>query len=141
MMPKLALMTARPAMRTLAIIFLLSLLTGCTTATRFTEAVEPGRSPRVVATETTETTVTFHIVQEGIGLSSVTPRVINGDVYLDTLYLSVPLPQTEFTVDLSGPQFPRDWRQRLYWIESISWPGPLVWWGRVREITRRKVPL
>src|SRR4051812_6032689 len=129
-------------MRTLTIIFLLSLLTGCTTATRFTEAVKPGRSPRVAATQATHTTVTFRIVQDaGVWLAGITPRVIDGDVYLDTLYISSPVHQTEFTVDLSGPQFPRDWRQRLYWIEGDSVPGPLVWWGRVREIERRRVQL
>ena len=126
-------------MRILATILLLSLLTGCTTATRFTEAAKPERSPRIVS-EATETTVTFHIVQDGgVWLARILPRVIDGDVYLDRFNISSPVHQTEFTVDLSAPHFPRDWRQRLYWIEAYSVPGPLVWWGRVREIERRKV--
>jgi hypothetical protein len=133
---------AAHAMRTLTTFFLLSLLTGCTTTTKFTESIKPRRSPHVVATEATQTTVTFRIVQDsGVWLARIRPRVIDGGVYLDTLYISSPVHQAEFTVDLSASHFPHDWRQRLYWIESESVSSPLVWWKRVREIERRKVQL
>jgi hypothetical protein len=54
--------------------------------------------------------------------------------------ISSPVHATEFAVDLSSRRFPRDWRDRLYWIvgDSISSPiNPFI--EHSREIRRVKI--
>jgi hypothetical protein len=75
-------------------------------------------------------------------VAAVNAQVIAGDVYLSTFHISSVVHATEFAVDMSGRKFPRDWRNRLYWIEgdSISSPiNPFI--EHVREIRRSKVSL
>lgn len=75
-------------------------------------------------------------------VAAVKAQVIEGDVYLYTINISSVVHTIEFAVDLSGPEFPRDWRNRLYWIEeeSITSPiNPTV--EHVREIRRSRIIL
>jgi len=75
-------------------------------------------------------------------MAGVNAHVIQGDVYLSAVCISSVIHATEFTVDLSGSELPRDWKQRLYWIQgdSISSPiNPMI--EHVREIERSKIVL
>ena len=75
-------------------------------------------------------------------VAAVNAQVIGGDVYLSTFHISSVVHATEFAIDMSRREFPRDWRNRLYWIEgdSISSPiNPFI--EHVREIRRSKVSL
>lgn len=75
-------------------------------------------------------------------VAGVEAEVIKGDVYLSTVHISSPVHVQEFTVDLSSDSFPRDWKDRIYWItgDSISSPiNPFI--EHYREIRRVKVTL
>jgi hypothetical protein len=75
-------------------------------------------------------------------VAAIKAEVISGDVYLSTLRISSVVHATEFAVDLSGRKFPRDWRDRLYWIEGDSITSPInPFIEHVREIRRRKIVL
>ena len=66
--------------------------------------------------------------------------VIEGDVYLDAIHTSSWTGTTQFSVDLSGPEYPRDWRERLYWIETEFIPSPVNPFAeQVHELQRRKL--
>lgn len=89
-------------------------------------------------------TLQITIVQQGAGIwiAGVTAEVIDGDVYLSTTAISSVVPATEFTVDMSAANVPRDWQSRLYWIVggAITSPvNPFV--EHVREIRRAKIQL
>ncbi|MDZ4288628.1 MAG: hypothetical protein U0984_11750 [Prosthecobacter sp.] len=71
-------------------------------------------------------------------VAKIEATVITGDVYLKPLLISSVVRQTDFVIDLSGQQFPRDWRDRLYWIESESGSSPLSSQNH-REIRRSKI--
>ena len=75
-------------------------------------------------------------------VSSIQAQVIEGDVYLRTSHISSPVHATDFSVDLSGPKFPSDWRNRLYWIQSDSISSPInPFINHRREIVRSKITL
>lgn len=75
-------------------------------------------------------------------VAGVKATVIRGDVYLDTIHISSPVSATEFEVDMSHSRFPRDWRNKLYWIESDSISSPInPFIEHRREIGRSKVAL
>ncbi len=134
-----------------ATLCLMIMIVGCTDETRVTEAKKTedaneslsDRVPQVTETRVSGKTVTFRIVQKGRGvwLANIGTRVIGGDVYLDPLYISSPVHETVFKVDLSGPEIPADWQERLYWIEKELLPPPLTSGNRARTIERRKVEL
>ena len=74
---------------------------------------------------------------------SLMPRIlIQGDVYLSAVCVASVVHATEFIVDLSGPDYPQDWKQRLDWIQGDSISSPLnPMLEHVREIERRKIVL
>lgn len=75
-------------------------------------------------------------------VGGVRAQVIDGDVYLSTIHISSVVHATEFSVDLSGPKFPRDWRKRLYWIEGESIDSPFnPFIEHKREIRRSRIVL
>lgn len=75
-------------------------------------------------------------------ISSVHATVIEGDVYLSTLLISSVVHTTEFKIDMSKGNMPRDWRNRLYWIEGETITSPFnASTERVREIRRSKILL
>jgi hypothetical protein len=77
-----------------------------------------------------------------IFIFGIEPLVLDGNVYLSPLAISGVVHSNEFVVDLSGKQFPRDWKERLYWIEydAISSPiNPFI--EHYREIHRYKIVL
>lgn len=75
-------------------------------------------------------------------IASVHATVIEGDVYLSTLLISSVVHTTEFKIDMSKGNMPRDWRNRLYWIEGETITSPFnTSTERVREIRRSKIVL
>jgi hypothetical protein len=84
------------------------------------------------------------IVQDGkvVFISGIEPVLIDGDIYLSTIAISSVVRATEFSIDMSDLRYPKDWRNRLYWIEqdSISSPiNPFI--AHYREIKRSKITL
>jgi hypothetical protein len=109
---------------------------------RFVDVPHQGSVPAVQHVRAQGDILTISVVQNGgvVFVSSVEPQVIKGDVYLRLRCISSVVQATEFSVDLSGIQFPRDWRQRLYWVEqdAISSPiNPFI--EPFREIHRSKI--
>jgi len=123
---------------------LLPLLASCTSSVRFTDVMKADWSPETTVLRKTSTSVTFKVRQHSpVWLGDIKARVIGADVYLDPVMISSVVHRSEFTVDLGSPQFPKDWQQRLYWIEGESIPSPVNPFvkERVREIKRRKIEL
>src|SRR5437762_13885056 len=78
-----------------------------------------------------------------VPVAQIEPQVIEGNVYLFTHHISSVVHQTEFILDLSGSQFPRDWKKRLYWIAGESIRSPLYPFAKNRfhELDRRKIKI
>ncbi|MEY2483868.1 MAG: hypothetical protein QOK24_2396 [Verrucomicrobiota bacterium] len=76
-----------------------------------------------------------------LAVAEIRPEVIEGNIYLFTLYVSHARRDAEFVFDMSEKRFPRDWKNRLYWIEYNSIPSPFHPFAsnRVNELHRRKV--
>lgn len=75
-------------------------------------------------------------------IASVHATVIEGDVYLSPLLISSVVHTTEFKIDMSKDNLPRDWRNRLFWIEGETISSPFNTSAeRVREIRRSKIQL
>ena len=121
---------------------MLALLTGCY-AKQFKDVSKVGLSPHVVGMKTTDTTITFHVLQDqSVWLADIKPKIIENNVYLSPLYISSPVSVTNFTLDFSDPRYPKDWKQRLYWIEEDSITSPLnPFLKRVQTIGRRRIEL
>lgn len=103
---------------------------------------EYSRSPIVNKIEADGNVLRISVNQQrkGLGLTDIKPRLIDGDVYLDPRYISSVVRQTEFSIDLSDGRFPKNWKEKLYWVEGESWtPLYLSSRNRVHEIKRRKI--
>ena len=135
-------MTARSA----RIICCVLCLAGCFApgTTRFVDLSGHEGNPTVKEIAADGDLLRISVIQDGkvIFVAGIEPIVIEGDVYLRTRYISSTVQATEFVVDLSDRRFPRDWRNRLYWIEgdAISSPiHPSI--EHYREIHRSKIAI
>jgi hypothetical protein len=131
--------------RILFLAFVALAFSGCFSPGKMRIVDVPARSsrPTIAAVKAIGDELHISVVQDGgVFIAGVKAQVIQGDVYLSTVCISSVVHATEFTVALSGNEFPRDWKQRLYWIEgdSISSPvNPMI--EHVREIERSKIVL
>ena len=101
-------------------------------------------SPRMTKLEATETNVTFHFLRETSiwQLATVSPEVIQGDVYLNAVYDYHAAGLTNVTLEFGNARYPSDWRKRLYWVEQDSFTSPLnPFQKHFRHIGRRKIEL
>ena len=98
-------------------------------------------SPIVEKMEADGDVLRISVVQKGVGLATIEPRIMDGDVYLDAHYISSVVRKTQFSVNLSDKRVPKDWKNRLYWIENESFSSPLYPFARdrVHEVKRRKI--
>lgn len=119
-------------------------LAGCfaPSRTRIIDVAPRSGTPTVKKVSAEGDVLRVEVVQDGgvVFVAAIEPKLIEGDVYLSKICISSVVHATEFSVDFSSARFPRDWKQRLYWIEedSISSPiNPLI--EHVREIRRSKI--
>ena len=132
--------------RSLFLAFVVLAFCGCIAPSkvRFVDVPNRASKPTVTSVKAIGDELHISVVQDGgvVFMAGTKAQVIQGDVYLSAICISSVVHATEFTVDLSGPKFPRDWKQRLYWIQgdSISSPiNPMI--EHVREIERSKIVL
>jgi hypothetical protein len=112
-------------------------------AKRFVDTLTRGNSPAVKEIRV-EGDVLHIIVDQGareLPVARIEPEVIEGNVYLFTRHISSVVHQTEFLVDLSHRRLPRDWKNRLYWVERESIPSPFHPFAKDRfhDLQRRKI--
>ncbi len=132
--------------RYILLIFWALVLAGCfaPAETRFVDRPNHSGSPTVKSIKVEGDLLRISVVQDEdvFPLAGIEAVLIEGDVYLSARYISSEVRATEFLVDMSDKRFPRDWRNRLYWIEedTISSPiNPFI--EHYREITRSKILL
>jgi len=132
--------------RVLLLAFVVLAFSGCLAPSkvRFVDVPARARKPTVTAVKAMGDELHITVGQDGgvVFIAGFKAQVIQGDVYLSAVSISSVVHATEFIVDLSGPKFPRDWRQRIYWIQgdSISSPiNPMV--EHFREVERSKIVL
>jgi hypothetical protein len=130
--------------RTTLLIAAVIMLAGCVSPRKVTFVDEPQYSGPPMVTKVRSDGDVLHVTLKQdtapAWVAGVKAEVIGGDVYLSTFHISSPVHATEFAVDLSSRRFPRDWRDRLYWIvgDSISSPiNPFI--EHSREIRRVKI--
>jgi len=122
------------------------LLAGCFSPGNITVVDEPlhaGR-PTIKKVRARGDNLQVSLVQDAspVFVAEIRAQIIEGDIYLIPQTISSVAHGTEFTVDFSHDRFPRDWKNRLYWIEgdTISSPvNPFI--KHVREIRRSKVQI
>ena len=134
------------AIRTHFLALLAFALSGCVSPKKivFVDQAAHAAPPTIKAIRAEGEMLRISIAQDSAPawVSGVQATVIDGGVYLRTNHISSRVSTTEFVVDMSDSKFPRDWRSKLYWIESDSISSPInPFIEHRREIGRSKVAL
>jgi len=98
-------------------------ISGCRTPERleFIDDTEPPDLPTIHSVRSDGNRLYISVVQgepQDQWISNLNAEVLSGDVYLFAVPSKVPVQTTEFSLDFSARRFPRDWKNRLYWITS-----------------------
>ena len=121
-------------------------LAGCfqPTETRFVDSPNHNGSPTIKSIRVEGDLLRISVFQDedSFPIAGIEAVLIEGDVYLSARSTYKQRSSREFLVDMSDERFPRDWRNRLYWIEEDKIASPInPFIEHYREITRSKILL